>query len=172
LGAVNGSLLSDAFGHHMWATLTLLDTCAKLNDEQLATSVPGTYGPILGTARHLAQADRLYLFVLNGGRTPLIDASAMSLPEVRDIMESHGPAWAALLEQDLEPAKVIVRRRADGSETHAPIGVRLAQALHHGTDHRSQICTALTVLGLEPPDIDVWAYAAATERLIEIPRKS
>lgn len=31
-----------------------------------------------------------------------------------------------------------------------------AQALHHGTDHRSQICTALTTLGVEPLLIDVW----------------
>jgi uncharacterized damage-inducible protein DinB len=37
--------------------------------------------------------------------------------------------------------------------------VRLAQVVHHGTDHRSQVSTALTSLGVEPPDIDVWAYA-------------
>jgi uncharacterized damage-inducible protein DinB len=35
-------------------------------------------------------------------------------------------------------------------------GDRLAHALHHGTDHRSQICTALTSLGVKPPGIDVW----------------
>ncbi len=39
-----------------------------------------------------------------------------------------------------------------------PAGIRLAQVLHHGTDHRSQICTALTTLGHEPPEIDVWEY--------------
>jgi hypothetical protein len=33
------------------------------------------------------------------------------------------------------------------------------KVVHHGTDHRSQVCTALTSLGVEPPDIDVWAYA-------------
>ena len=39
------------------------------------------------------------------------------------------------------------------------MGIRLAQAIHHGTDHRSQVCTALTTLGIEPPAIDVWDYA-------------
>jgi uncharacterized damage-inducible protein DinB len=48
--------------------------------------------------------------------------------------------------------------RADGRVTHATVGIRLAQVLHHGSDHRSQICTALTVLGHEPPEFDVWAY--------------
>ena len=42
--------------------------------------------------------------------------------------------------------------------THATIGIRLAQVLHHGSDHRSQICTALTILGYPPPEFDVWAY--------------
>ena len=52
-----------------------------------------------------------------------------------------------------------MRHREDGSETHAPLGIRLAQVVHHGTDHRSQICTVLTTLGIEPPPIDVWDFA-------------
>ena len=46
--------LSDAFGHHVWATLRLLDVCQELDREQLETAVPGTYGSILDTMRHLA----------------------------------------------------------------------------------------------------------------------
>ena len=62
-----------------------------------------------------------------------------------------------------------MRHRDDGSESGAPLGVRTAQALHHGTDHRSQVCTALTALGIEPPEIDVWAFAAEQGRLDEVP---
>ena len=43
-------------------------------------------------------------------------------------------------------------------------GLDLAQVLHHGTDHRSQVCTALTSFGIEPPEIDLWAYGEATGR--------
>ena len=35
------------------------------------------------------------------------------------------------------------------------------------TDHRSQICTALTTLGPEPPLIDVWAFGLQTGRVVE-----
>ncbi len=52
------------------------------------------------------------------------------------------------------------------------MGVRLAQALHHGTDHRSQICTGLTTLGVEPPAIDVWDFAEQDGRLFEVPPPS
>ena len=49
------------------------------------------------------------------------------------------------------------------------MGIRLAQAIHHGTDHRSQICTALTSLGIEPPSIDAWDFAQQDGRLGETP---
>ena len=51
------SILADAFEHHVWATLPLIDACLELDDEQLATDVPGTYGSILDTMRHLVGAD-------------------------------------------------------------------------------------------------------------------
>jgi uncharacterized damage-inducible protein DinB len=52
----------------------------------------------------------------------------------------------------------------NGWEFHAPVGLRLAQVVQHGTDHRSQICTALTSFGVEPPGIDLWDFGKATER--------
>ncbi len=166
------SLLSDPFAHHVWATLRLLDTCLALSPEQLETAVPGTYGSILATMRHLVGADSSYLFALTGGRIPVIDEDQMDLLQLRAAMEGNGVAWSSLLTQDLDPDVVVVRHRDDGSESHAPMGVRLAQALHHGTDHRSQICTALTTLGVEPPPIDVWDFADQDGRLVEVPPTS
>jgi len=166
------SVLEDAFAHHVWATLRLVDTCLPLSSEQLGTAVLGTYGSILETVRHLVGADASYLFTMTGGRTSLIDEDRMDLPELRAAMEGHGAAWSQLVAQDLEPDAITVRRRDDGSETHAPMGIRLAQALHHGTDHRSQICTALTTLGVEPPAIDVWDFGEQDGRVVEIPPTS
>lgn len=40
--------LDDAFAHHVWATLRVLDTCVGLSPEQRETTVPGTYGSIMG----------------------------------------------------------------------------------------------------------------------------
>ena len=160
-------LLSDAAAHHVWATLQLIDVCRALSPEHLATAVPGTYGSILDTLRHLVGADRSYLFVLTDGRVPRIDEDSMDLEQLRAAMETDGPAWSSVLDADPDPDQVLVRRRDDGSETRAPVGVRLAQALHHGTDHRSQVCTALTALGVEPPSIDVWDFALTDGRLVE-----
>jgi uncharacterized damage-inducible protein DinB len=88
---------------------------------------------------------------------------------MRKVAEADGPVWQEVLTADLDADEVVVRHRDDGSESHAPLGIRLAQVIHHGTDHRSQICTILTSLGIEPPEIDVWAFASAGGRLREVP---
>ena len=164
--------LSDAFAHHVWASLKLLDVCQALSPEQLETAVPGTYGSIIDTIRHLVGADSSYLFVTTHGRTQPIDEDHMDLPALRAEMDTHSDAWSSLLAQSPDPDEILERHRDDGSETHAPVGIRLAQALHHGTDHRSQICTALTTLGTEPPGIDVWDFGEQDGRVVEIPPTS
>jgi uncharacterized damage-inducible protein DinB len=161
---MNIPLYRDAFDHHVWGTLRLIDACSGLSPEQLAASASGTYGSILDTFRHIAAADSSYLFVLTAGAVHPIDEEHLELPEIRSVMERFGEDWSEVLTQDPDPEAVLVRRRDDGSETHAPIGIRLAQVIHHGSDHRSQICTTLTSLGIEPPGIDVWEFGLASGR--------
>jgi uncharacterized damage-inducible protein DinB len=161
--------LEDAFGHHVWATARLIDACVPLDPEQLASPVPGIYGSILETLRHVVGSDAWYLFVLTGGRIARIDEDVMELTELRDQMERHAIAWAAILADGPDPGRDVVASRSDGSAGHAPAGIRFAQALHHGTDHRSQVCTGLTALGIEPPDIDVWAFGWQDGRVFDDP---
>ena len=162
------SPLADAFGHHIWATIRLIDACLDLPADQLEAGVPGTFGSIIDTMRHTVGGDAGYLFALTGGRTPEIDDESMSLQDLRAAIEWNGPVWSELLATDPDPEADCVRHRDDGTDSHAPVGIRLAQALHHGTDHRSQICTALTSLGVEPPPIDVWDYGVEHGRVVEV----
>jgi uncharacterized damage-inducible protein DinB len=169
---MNGALLRDAFDHHVWATIRLIDVCLPLSAEQLGASVPGIYGSILDTMRHTVSSDASYLHVLTNGALAEIDDSAMDLGELRAVMEADGEGWRKLLDQDLDPNAMATRHRDDGIDSHVPVTIRLAQALHHGTDHRSQICTILTSLGVEPPEIDVADFARAHGRVSETRRQA
>ncbi len=158
------TLLDDAFAHNVWATLRLIDACAPLTAEQLETSVPGTYGSVIGTLRHLVESDSWYLSFFRDSGIARVDGDAdVGLERLRAAMAANGALWDEVLAEGQDPDRLI-EEVDDGWRFRTAVGVRLAQAVHHGTDHRSQVCTALTALGIMPPEIDVWAYGEASGR--------
>jgi len=160
---MTGSLLKDAMAHHIWATERLIDACEGLTREQLVTSVPGTYGPIIATFAHMVSSDGWYLNFFRDWTNLIGEDEGVTLAELRSAIAANGAAWMEVLDDELDPDTDMVEH-GDGWNFHAPLGIRINQVIHHGTDHRSQICTALTSLGIEPPEIDLWAYAEATGR--------
>ena len=165
---MSSSFLEPAFAHHVWATLRVIDACLDLSAEELETSVPGTRGPMIDTLRHVVGSDAWDLFILTDDRTFDVDTERLSLSEARAAMEHNGSGWSELLSGPLDP-DVVVREvdETDGYQRWAPVGFRLAGTLDHGTDHRSQICTALTTLGVEPPKIDVMNFGLDMGRVTE-----
>ena len=160
---MTASLLDDAFAHHIWATERLIDECAGLTAEQLTTPAPGTYGSILDTFRHLVSTDCWYLTFFRDEPQRIAEGAEVGLDKLRSAITGNGKGWMELLAGGLDGEADVVEH-GDGWNFHSPTGFRLAQAIQHGTDHRSQICTALTSLGKEPPGIDLWAFGEATGR--------
>lgn len=166
---MTSSILRDAFAHHIWATERLIDACSELTREQLTTEVPGTYGSIIYTLGHLVGADGWYLTFFRDDAVEIKEDEEPTLDDFRSAVSSNGKGWMQLLDEGLDPDRDVVERGDDGAEFHAPLGIRLAQVVHHGTDHRSQICTALTSLGIRPPLIDLWDFGEANGRTREVP---
>lgn len=161
------SALRVAFEHHGWATARILDVCEGLGLEQWEYHLTGTYGSIGDTLVHLVESDGFYLAAL--GVTPELEPlEASDFRAMRARVESLTAAWVGFLEANPDPESVVEEANGESDARHCtPVGVYLAQALHHGSDHRSQICSALSALRLEAPDIDVWRYAEATGQLGE-----
>jgi uncharacterized damage-inducible protein DinB len=146
----------------------LIDACLELSVENLETSVLGTRGPMLETLRHLVLSDTFDLLVLTGDRAFDIDDDQMTLAEARVAIERNGIGWAEYISRSLDPDEMVHEvDKSDGFQRWAPVGFRLAGVLDHGTDHRSQVCTALTSLGVEPPKIDVFAFGLDVGRIVE-----
>ena len=49
--------LLELYRHKTWATLRLIKYCQDLTDETLDATIPGTYGSIRETPRHLVGAE-------------------------------------------------------------------------------------------------------------------
>ena len=159
--------LKEAFRHHAWATRQLLAFCAQLPPEQLSQprSVPlaGLHGSILETFDHIVCTDGGYLGALTGRRPAWAHEQGLSsdLGELAPRLDEAEALWMRFLSVGDDAARLVLLD--DGTyETHAAIVT--AQALHHGSAHREQICAILRDLGLQPPEVQPWDFADATGR--------
>ncbi len=148
------------FDHHIWATSKLMDPLETLGSETLDSSVPGTYGSILATLTHLVFADDRYLTRLTTTDVPeFVDPGSKPLSELRPMMREIGERWTQMLDAlDAGTLHARIVDREDMDDLDHAEGLLLLQAIHHGNDHRTQICSTLGALGLDVPDLDGWAY--------------
>jgi len=162
---VNDGLV-DAFRHNTWATRELIRVCQGLTEEQLSATTIGMYGSIIDTLRHIVSSDASYLVRLTAVE-PSWDRRAAERPDLDTLAERTeelAARWERFLAEPVDAERVLVIRWPDGTDYTVPAGVVLAQALHHGSEHRGQICAILTSIGVTPPELGVWEFAQATGR--------
>lgn len=161
------ALFVEAFRYHRWANLHLLDVCAGLSDEHLELAAPGTYGTVAATLVHLLGAEQRYIQRMGGSeprvtsRSPFPGVTALrreaerSADELIDVVLRAGSEDE--LEAEFQDGRYRLKKR-----------IILIQALHHGNDHRTHICTILGAHGLEYGEMDVWAYGDATGDIVPV----
>jgi uncharacterized damage-inducible protein DinB len=155
--------LAALFEHNLWANLLVLDKCATLNDEQLDATAPGVYGSIRSTLVHIFGAEERYITTLtNAPPVPFLreDVPFPGFDELRKVCEQSGRSLIEIADH-ARPDEILVGRRRNGQTYKIAATVLLTQAINHATEHRSHINTILTQLGIEPVEIDGWAYADA-----------
>jgi len=155
-------VLRASFDRHVWATKTLIDAVEALPRERLDEGIAGTYGSIAQTLTHLVDADDRYLQRLTGPNPPPYeDHGSAPLAELRVRIDAHAARWTAMLDRlDAGTLEASINGRDDYPDTPHAETMLLIQALHHGDDHRAQVCSTLGALGLDVPDLDGWTYWA------------
>jgi uncharacterized damage-inducible protein DinB len=162
----SSDVLRSMFEHHLWATEVLIDHLDRLPAEQLDASVPGTYGSMIDTLTHMIDADSRYLLRLRDPTPPLaVDRVGIPLSQLRSEMPGHRGRWDEALD-DLEAGSLhaAILGRDDYPDTDPAESMLLIQAIHHGNDHRTQICSTLGALELPLPEIDGWDFWADRHR--------
>jgi uncharacterized damage-inducible protein DinB len=151
----------ELFRHNTMMNRRLLEACRRLSPEQLGATAPGTYGTVSATLIHIANAQEGYAARLLDVERP------ERLPQVPfpgfEAVAEHLERGDAQLEQaaaqaSQEERKVQVTGDDPPGTWWMPVPLFLVQAINHGTEHRSQVATILTQLGIEPPDMAGWAY--------------
>ena len=149
----------EAFRYNKWANLKLLDVCAHLTDQQLQLTSPGTYGSIAATLLHLVAAEQRYIKRLGGSKPELSEKS--EFPGVTALREHAQRSGEELMSLALRvnPAHTTQDVADEGGTFLVSHWVPIVQAIHHGNDHRTHICTILGQNGIDYGDLDVWAFA-------------
>ncbi len=157
-------ILIEFFRHNLTANSTLIDFCMALPDDVLETTIPGIYGGILKTLAHMAGAEERYLAALTGGperRNPTLEQTNPDLATAREHLRQSSEGLIALAERvEGDPMLTVTWH---GEMYEMPVSLFLVQAINHATDHRTQIKTALTQAGIEPPELDGWNWDDARQ---------
>jgi uncharacterized damage-inducible protein DinB len=159
--------LKEAFRHHAWASRELLSFCAKLRPEQLSQprSAPlaGDHGSILETFDHIVCTDGGYLGALTGHRPAWARERGLgsNLGELVRWVDEAEALWMGFLSLPDDAARKVF---LDAGTYETDAAIVTAQALHHGSAHREQICAILRDFGLDPPEVQPWDFADATGR--------
>src|SRR4051794_37812597 len=136
--------LHDFAGHHAWATKALLTFCQRLDEAGLDATVPGTFGTIIETLRHIVDSEMSYVFRLTGAwsERPWQAGEPVGL----DVLVQRASALSTVLEQflagDWDDERLGEAYGDDGAFA-VRAGVFLTQAIHHANEHRAHVCTII-----------------------------
>lgn len=159
------TLLPELFRYHAWATNQLIDYCLSQPPALLHEVVIGTDRSILHTLTHIIGTEQWYLELLSGepAAAPIQRGEALELADLRQRFQSHAARWEALFAR-LGQLKIGLPATEWRPAIAQAQDLLLLQAIQHGIEHRTQICTSLGALGLEAPIIDGWFYWTATHQ--------
>ena len=160
------NFLGKLFEHNNWANLQIIQACSTLSDEQLdAEPQSATKGSIRRTLLHLVSSQQGYLSLL----TLPIEARLDVPPTFAELQESSSLSGEGLLSlaRD-EPGKHLKTQLQTKDGFFVEPWVVMLQVINHATEHREQIKSMLSALGVTPPNIDGWDYGEATNALIPI----
>jgi uncharacterized damage-inducible protein DinB len=154
-------MLIDFIRYNNWANKEILAACEGLTEEQMRATAPGTYGSIRGTLAHILGAEGSYVGRL-AGKPVVPPASWGDRPSVAQFQAFAAEVAAALLEtaQQVGPLET-VHEEEEGQFADYQARVLYIQVINHGIEHRTNITTILSSLGLPAPDVDGWAYTWA-----------
>jgi uncharacterized damage-inducible protein DinB len=154
--------LAEMFRYDKWATLTLLEACRALPDEQLDAQPAAVSGSVR----------ELLIHIVGGSETQALRTKGRQ-HEGELTRRSTWPGFEKLIALAIQACDELIRIAESldvdddvdlpylGKVYRFPKSFFLAHALEHGVEHRTEIKVALGSLGMWTPDLDGWAYSAA-----------
>jgi uncharacterized damage-inducible protein DinB len=160
------NFLAKIFEHNNWANQKIIEASYVLTDEQLDAEPHSiTKGTIRGTLVHMVSSQESYLRTLTLPVEDRLHPRTVPYAELEESARLSGEGLLALASGERKPFEARLTTR-DGHHTEP--SVVMLQVINHATEHREQIKSMLSALGVTPPDIDGWDYGIATNTMTPI----
>jgi len=157
------NFLEKLFEHNNWANLRIIQACSALSDGQLdAEPQSATQGSIRSTLSHLVASQHGYLRTLTLPLEARLDSITVAFADLQESASKSGEGLLALVRGEQSIFKPQLQTR-DGYLVES--WVLMVQIINHATEHREQIKSMLSSLGVTPPDIDGWSYGETKNAL-------
>jgi uncharacterized damage-inducible protein DinB len=155
--------LTELIRFNNWANQQLLAACQGLSESELDTTMPGAYGSIRQTLRHIIRAETYYVRRLTGKPPDPPPFQWDAKPSVAEIKAYAAQVGEALV--DVANRVGLTDRVDDDDNEGKPVQYHalavFIQIVEHGIEHRTNITTILNT-GLAPaPDLQGWGYLDA-----------
>ena len=150
--------------HNNRANLQMIDVCEALTDEQL-DHPPETavYGTIRETLQHILLSQEDYVSMMVTFDHPP-EREGLTWSQLRELSIQSGKALIELINNSPNKPLPSPIQVSDGYQVEPWVFV--LQIINHATEHREQIKSMMSALGIEPPRIDGWVYGTAQNALI------
>ena len=160
------NVLVRLFEHNNWANIQIIRACSALSDEQLdAEPKSATKGSIRRTLLHLVHSQQHYLSLL----TLPVEARHDVAPAFAELERSARISGDVLLALAKDESNQFAKRRLQTQDGYwVEPWLVMVQVINHATEHREQINSMLSSLGVTPPDLDGWTYGEVTHTLIPV----
>lgn len=151
------------FRRNAWASRKLLEFCAAQPPDVVRRVDADVYGSIEASFNHIVAAEARYLSRLCEFDQRGNEDGPLPLAELAAPAAACAERWEELLRSDLDVERVREHGGRGGERFRLADWHGFVQAVHHGDDHRTQINTLLSRQGVEPPNLDGWAFGALAE---------
>ncbi|MDZ5696305.1 DinB family protein [Chelativorans sp. M5D2P16] len=147
--------------YNRWANGILYDAAAGLEPEEYTRDVGAFFRSMMGTLNHILVADRIWMqrFTGEGNAPASLDAIVHSaLPALRLAREAEDARiieWIAGLDEKGLQGRFTYVTVVNPRTVSQRLAPALTHLFNHQTHHRGQAHMILSVLGAEPPALDL-----------------
>ncbi|MBM2810070.1 MAG: DinB family protein [Chloroflexi bacterium] len=151
------------FDYQYWARDRLLAAVGQLAEADCLAPRPMDYGSIHGTLVHAYAADVIWhsrwqgvspTSMLSPRDVPSLDALVARWNEHEQVVR----AFVEGLSDEDVTTRVLDYRNTEGKAWSRLLWQTMAHLINHGTNHRSEVAAAATLLGHSPGDLDMIVY--------------